>query len=177
MRKHLFLIILILFLFMNLNATLTPGRIQAQKATLGIDIVPNISFSTEFGLNKKFGIGASLGLFNRNDQLFVPEKNSFFETGESTYIEGHMLYNLVPYSQDVPFDLSLLGGLWGTESKFALQAGVLFDVPLSRQLNARINVIFGPRAGIEIAYKIDKKYEVCFDLGVAVGILGLRIYF
>lgn len=144
--------------------------------TIGMSAIPNMVFNADHGINQKIAVGGALSLFNKRGGMFSSGRTELFKEDESTYFEGHINYVFREYSQDLPLDIAFTGGLWGTESKLSLELGVLLDVPISKKFNARFNLIYGPRAGIELAYKVQKKLDFCFDLGFATGIIGARYY-
>lgn len=173
-KNKLYIVIIIIFSFtLNGIASLTHATVNKKRISFSIDFIPSLSFNTEYGINSQFGIGGSLGLFNDSNQIL---SKNFINNDEDSYLETHLLYCIKEYDNEIPMYISLLGGLWGTQSKLSLQLGLLLDIPLSYSFKARFNLIFGPRAGIEIAYIFNKNYELCFDLAIGVGVIGLRAY-
>jgi hypothetical protein len=160
-----------------LHASLTPAKLTPGRFAFSMDVLPSMSFTGEYGITKKIATGASLGLFNHNDQVFIGKRSSFFDEMETSYLESHIVYFFYDKTRDIPLDMSFLGGLMFTESRISIEAGVLLEVAIMREITARFNLIFGPRAGFELAWQVTPKFEACLDLAVATGVLGFRIYF
>jgi len=176
-RRVIVLIFFILFFVTSAGAALTAARIQEKMYSFGFESIPNLVFNGDYGLRKNRGIGASLGLFNQRDRGFLVGKNTFLKSDETTYFEMHATYMYREFTQDLPFYLGFLGGIWGTSSKLSPQLGVLLEIPLAKKWITRFNLIYGPRAGVEIAWLAQKNIEFCVDIGYAAGFLGGRIYF
>ena len=176
MRYFVFILLFFILIGTGFGA-LTPAKISPGKASFGFDVIPSLTINSEYGISRKIGVGASIGIFNDNNQVFIGNRSTYFAAGETSYLETHIGYFVHNRDAEVPIDISLLGGLMFTESKLSLEAGVLLGVPLSREFTTRFNLIVGPRAGFELAYNVSPELEACLDLAVAAGVLGFRIYF
>jgi hypothetical protein len=112
----------------------------------------------------------------------------FGESGKLTgqLYDVHLNYQIVEGGDNQPFNVSILGGIGGTqveaggvvsESKTIAVGGLCLSSPMfSDDFIARLNLVVGPPLGAEIAWKISENFE--FNAGVsAIGIFGMKISF
>jgi hypothetical protein len=136
-----------------------------------VSMLPGLYGSYQQNLGNHWSVGAGMGLKDKSTTFFLHDEHY----GLKADMYGSKAFWVIKNSdlREVAI-VGFLGGLYVDNDGIHPQFGLISELSLQQYLTLRINAVFGPRGGLELAYKYTKKLNLTAGLAGMSGIFGIE---
>jgi len=183
-------VLMIIFSLPSLaSASIPDASVRQQGFDIGLTTAGFVNGANlEYGISDNLSVGAD---YLTVDLTLVPIfllMRALGDTGSyyGDIYDAHLNWQLIKVSKEIPVNVSLMAGVGGVQTRrdstvedthTIAVGGLCLSAPiLTQKLIVRLNLVAGPPAGAEFAWKFTDNFEV--NLGVtAMGIFGVKLSF